>query len=148
MRSAFHSRAPREQLNNRLVARGFRFTRQREHVYKVLLKKRDHPTAEAVFIRAKQGKPEISMATVYNCLDALVKCGLVREVNLDRGATRFCPNMEDHCHFYCEGCGGVFDIRLRERGAMPGIRVPPGFQAARYQVSIRGWCAGCAPRNR
>ena len=35
--------------------------------------------------------PEISMATVYNCLDALVKCGLVRQVNLDRGATRFLP---------------------------------------------------------
>ena len=147
MNSASHSRAPGEQLNKRLVAGGFRFTRQREHVYKVLLKKRDHPTAEAVFIRAKQGKPEISMATVYNCLDALVQCGLVREVNVDRGATRFCPNMEDHCHFYCDGCGGVFDIRLREPGALPAIRVPAGFQPARYQVSIRGWCAACAPNR-
>ena len=39
------------------------------------VEKRDHPTAEEVFIRAKRGMPEISMATVYNCLDALVRSG-------------------------------------------------------------------------
>ena len=38
----------------------------------MLLKKRDHPTAEEVFIRARHGLPEISMVAVYNCLDVLV----------------------------------------------------------------------------
>ena len=75
-------------LNERLATSGFRFTPQRQHVYNVLLQKRDHPTVEEVFIRAKEGMPDISMATVYNCLDALVKCDLVRHVNLDRAATR------------------------------------------------------------
>ena len=41
------------QLNERLATRGFRFTPQREHVYAVLLRKRDHPTAEEVFIRRR-----------------------------------------------------------------------------------------------
>src|SRR5262252_5381608 len=89
------------QLSQRLTTSGFRFTPQRQHVYDVLLKKRDHPTAEEVFIRAKREMPEISMATVYNCLDALVKSGLARQVTVGRGATRFCPNMEEHCHYYC-----------------------------------------------
>jgi len=40
----------------------------------------------------------------------LVKCSLVKEVNLDRSAMRYCPNMHEHCHFYCDHCGGVFDI--------------------------------------
>ena len=40
------------RLNERLTTRGFRFTRQRKHVYSVLLRKRDHPTDEEVFIRA------------------------------------------------------------------------------------------------
>ena len=86
-------------LNQRLATSGFRFTPQRQHVYDVLMQKRDHPTVEEVFIRAKTGMADISMATVYNCLDALVKCGLIRHVNLDRGATRYCPNMKEHCHF-------------------------------------------------
>ena len=68
-------------LNERLTTGGFRFTPQRQQVYDVLLQKRDHPTAEEVFIRAKKTMPDISMATVYNCLDALVKCGLARQVH-------------------------------------------------------------------
>src|SRR6266850_8110343 len=90
------------RLNERLATRGFRFTPQREHVYSVLLGKRDHPTAEEVFIRTKREMPDISMATVYNCLDALVKCRLVREVNLDRVAMHYCPNMGEHFHFFCD----------------------------------------------
>ena len=107
------------QLSQRLRSGGFRFTPQRQHVYEVLLRKRDHPTAEEVFIRAKGGMPEISMATVYNCLDALVRSGLARQVTVDRGATRFCPNMREHCHFHCDLCNRVFDIDAARREPRP-----------------------------
>ena len=130
-----------DQLNERLATRGFRFTPQREHVYAVLLRKRDHPTAEEVFIRAKRERPDISMATVYNCLDALVKCGLARQVTLERGAARFCPNMREHCHFYCNTCEEVFDIDLP---ADAGMAVPKGFKAERYDIAIYGRCPACS----
>lgn len=130
-----------DRLNARLTTGGFRFTPQRQHVYSVLLRKRDHPTAEEVFIRAKQDLPQISMATVYNCLDALVKCGLVRQVTLERGAARFCPNMQEHCHFYCDGCESVFDIPLPSE---PGVPLPRGFKAQRYDIAIHGWCPACS----
>src|SRR5678815_1601794 len=97
-------------LDQRLERSGLRRTPQREHVYDVLLQKKDHPTAEEVFIRAKKGMPEISMATVYNCLDALVNCGLVRQVNQDRSATRYCSNLRKHHHFHCDECGRAYDI--------------------------------------
>src|SRR5512142_2997014 len=105
-----HHESSHSRLSERLATSGFRFTPQREHVYAVLLKKRDHPTAEEVFIRAKRQMPEISMATVYNCLDALVSCGLVRQLSLEPGAARFCPNMQEHGHFYCDICGGIIDV--------------------------------------
>lgn len=132
------------QLNQRLADSGLRFTPQRQHVYNVLLEKLDHPTADQVFIRAKQTMPEISMATVYNCLDTLAKCGLVRQVNVERAATRFCPNMEDHCHFYCDECGGVFDIKSADGGRRFQVALPPGFKASHYETSIRGVCAECS----
>jgi Fur family transcriptional regulator, peroxide stress response regulator len=130
-----------EQLSERLTTSGFRFTPQREHVYNVLLHKRDHPTAEEVFIRAKSEKPDISMATVYNCLDALVQCGLVRQVTVARGAARFCPNMREHCHFYCDQCASVFDIDLPPGAGMP---LPRGFRAESYDVTIHGRCPACS----
>jgi len=132
------------ELNNRLVTSGFRFTPQREHVYQVLLDTRDHPTAEEVFLRAKGDRSDISLATVYNCLDALVKCRLVRQVNFERGATRYCPNMQEHSHFYCQECGQVFDMAPPINSALLESRIPPGFEVTHFETSIQGLCPECS----
>ena len=134
-----------ENFSERLNTSGFRFTPQRQHVYDVIMHKRDHPTAEEVFMRVKKTMPEISHATVYNCLDALVKCGLVRQVQLERGATRFCPNMHEHGHFHCDECGTVFDVDLPAE--LPGISLPRGFKPRRYEAAIHGLCADCARKE-
>src|SRR5579859_502815 len=135
-----------QHLTEQLCATGLRLTPQRQHVYDVLLQKRNHPTAEEVFIRAKKQMPEISHATVYNCLDALVECGLVRQVQLDRGATRFCPNMHEHCHFYCDVCDTVYDVDLPAK-PQPGVSLPKGFKAERYEIAIHGVCPECARKK-
>jgi Fur family peroxide stress response transcriptional regulator len=135
-----------ENFSRRLTTSGFRFTPQRQQVYGVLMQKRDHPTADEVFIRAKKQMPEISHATVYNCLDALVKSGLVRQVTLDRGATRFCPNMHEHGHFHCDKCGAVFDVDM-PAGAHTVVALPKGFRAEHFDIAIHGWCADCAKKK-
>ena len=77
-----------DALTQRLADSGLRATPQREVVYSVLLGKRDHPTADEVYVRVKSELPTISLATVYNCLETLVQCDLVRAVNFERGPTR------------------------------------------------------------
>jgi Fur family peroxide stress response transcriptional regulator len=135
-----------DRLTERLGAGGLRSTPQREHVFHVLVQKRDHPTAEEVFIRSKKTMPDISMATVYNCLDALVKCRLVRQVQLERGATRYCPNMEEHCHYYCDGCGTVFDVALTGNSTV--VPRPKGFKIDHYEIAVHGICADCAKKKK
>jgi Fe2+ or Zn2+ uptake regulation protein len=132
---------------DRLSSSGLRFTPQRRHVYHILLQSRDHPAANEVFMRAKKGMPEISMATVYNCLEALVRRGLVRQVNVDRTATRYCPNLEQHCHFYCETCGGIFDVDYDAAGIQSRVTLPEEFSMSQLEVAVRGLCAGCAARK-
>jgi Fur family peroxide stress response transcriptional regulator len=139
-------RKSNDRLTERLGAGGLRSTPQREHVYHVLVQKRDHPTAEEVFIRSKKTMPDISMATVYNCLDALVKCRLVRQVQLERGATRYCPNMEEHCHYYCDECGTVFDVALTGNSAV--VPRPKGFKIDHYEIAVHGICADCAKKKK
>jgi Fur family peroxide stress response transcriptional regulator len=112
----------------------------------VLVQKRDHPTAEEVFIRSKREMPDISMATVYNCLDTLVECGLVRQVQLERGARRYCPNMREHCHFYCVKCGSVFDVAL-PAGTRP-VHRPKGFRIDHYEIAVHGICSDCSARKK
>ena len=133
------------RLGERLATSGLRSTHQRRQVYDVLLQKLDHPTAEEVFIRAKRAMPDISHATVYNCLNALVHSGLVRQVQLQRGATRFCPNMEEHCHYYCDECGAVFDVALDADSAV--VPRPKGFKVDHYDIAVHGLCAACAKKK-
>src|ERR1700761_8661057 len=116
-----------EPLAQRLADSGLRSTPQREVVYQSLLAKRDHPTADEVFARVKSDMPNISLATVYNCLETLVNCHLVRQVNFERGPTRYCPNLRPHAHFHDEKTGATHDIDLPPSLLdQVGAVLPPG----------------------
>ncbi len=135
------------QLGEQLAATGFRFTKQRRQVYDVLLQKMDHPTAEDVFLRAKRAMPEISMATVYNCLDALVQAGVARQVKVERGAARYCPNMHEHWHFHCNQCGGVFDMEM-PNAACDAFPLPRGFKIDSFEIGAHGACPDCNSKRK
>jgi Fur family peroxide stress response transcriptional regulator len=128
-----------EALAQRLSDSGLRSTPQREVIYRVLLKKRDHPTAEDVFARAKPEMPMISLATVYNCLETLVQCDLVRAVNFERGPTRYCPNLHPHAHFHDEATGATHDIDL-PAALLDQVKsvLPADFDAASVEIIFRG----------
>ena len=125
--------------------KGFRFTGQRRAVYDALMGKRDHPTAVEVFMRVKGKVPSISLATVYNCLETLTGCGLVKTVNHDRESARYCPNLAEHAHFFCESCSGVTDIPLRAKRRAHDIwELPEDVSISHHEISFRGLCPKCA----
>lgn len=126
-------------LCEKLKACDVRPTPQREVVLKVILEKRDHPTADEIFARVKSQMPSISLATVYNCLETLVRGGLVRQVNLERAPTRYCPNLREHAHFHDEATGKVHDVEL-PGDFMDRLRaiLPAGFDASTIELNFRG----------
>ena len=124
---------------------GLRLTRQRQVVYEVLVdEKRDHPTASEVYERAKDKMPSISLATVYNCLETLTHAGAVKQVNVDRDASRYCPNLSHHAHFYCTVCSEVFDVLLdpKARAESPW-QLPAGTELEEIDVTMKGICPDC-----
>src|SRR3954469_7201651 len=128
-----------DTLSQRLADSGLRSTPQREVVYNVLLHKRDHPTADEVFARVKSGLPTISLATVYNCLETLVACDLVRAVNIERGPTRYCPNLRPHAHFHDVKTGRTHDIDLPpDVLAKVNAVLPKGFNPSSVEITFRG----------
>ncbi len=128
-----------DALAERLSHSGLRATPQREVVYNVLLKKRDHPTADEVFARVKSELPTISLATVYNCLETLVQCELVRAVNFERGPTRYCPNLRPHAHFHDEHTGKTHDIDLPpDLLDKVSSVLPQGYDAKSVEIIFRG----------
>jgi Fe2+ or Zn2+ uptake regulation protein len=140
------SKSTSDRYDETISRRGLRFTEQRRHVYDALLGKRDHPTAVQVFMRVKSQMPSISLATVYNCLETLADCGLVKHVSIDRGPSRYCPNLEDHGHFFCDICNTVIDIPLRKQRSN-AWELPPDAVLSQRDVSLRGLCPDCAKRR-
>lgn len=118
---------------------GLRMTRQRQEIYRILLEQRDHPTANEVFMRAKDRLPNLSLATVYNCLEALVQHGVIRQVNFERESSRFCPNLREHGHFHDAESGVIHDIDFK-----PGTRItdvldlPEGAVVEDVEITLRG----------
>lgn len=118
---------------------GLRMTRQRQEVYRVLMHDRDHPTANDVFMRVKDHLPNISLATVYNCLEALVQHDIVRQVNFERGPSRYCSNLSEHGHFHDAATGVIHDVHFK-----PGVNLadvldlPPGAIVNNVEITLRG----------
>jgi len=77
---------------------GLRHTRQREVVYQTLRATDTHPTADDVFEASRAVEPGLSLATVYNTLDAFVRCGLIRASHGGSGPCRYDGDNSDHLH--------------------------------------------------
>lgn len=129
----------KEDLLSALKSKGLRPTKQRSSVYEVILGKKDHPSADEILLRVRRVLPTISLATVYNCLETLVDCGLVRQVNIDRAPTRFCPNLTPHAHFKCSRTGEIFDLAM-DSTTISNLKsiLPEGFLAENFDLSFIG----------
>ena len=101
------------RLAGKLGEKGLRLTSHRALVYEVVSSGCDHPSAEEVFARARKKIDSISLATVYNCLETLVECGMVRSVCKGRMGARYCANDSPHAHLHLSE-GSVVDVPLSE----------------------------------
>jgi Fe2+ or Zn2+ uptake regulation protein len=98
------------RMRSRLESAGRRSTRQREEIYAYLLRSEDHPTAEQVFEAVRKSIPNLSLATVYNALEALADAGLVMKLPSSEGSIRYDGRAEGHYHLRCLRSGAVADL--------------------------------------
>ena len=138
--------APDVVLRHALESRGQRYTEQRASVYRFLLGTSTHPTADEVFTAVRAGIPDISLATVYKSLEALVGCELAMKLTYGDAAARYDARTDPHPHARCTVCGSVFDVPGRLDGrlldSLGGLR---DFTVAGYRLELVGHCAACQP---
>lgn len=89
-------RSPRELFRRR----GLRCTKQRAVLYTALADCNSHPTAEDLLKMVRPIEPGLSLATVYNTLDAFSEVGLVRRMpsRVGNGPCRFDADVSPHVH--------------------------------------------------
>ena len=121
---------------------GLRMTRQRQEVYRLLMEEPNHPTANDVFMKVKDRLPNISLATVYNCLEALVQHDIVRQLNFERGPSRYCSNLKEHGHFHDSATGAIHDVHFKTGVNLADfLEMPPGAIVEEIEITIRGQIA-------
>lgn len=90
-----------------------KYSRQRESIKACLMGRRDHPTADLVYMSIRQQYPNISLGTVYRNLNLLVELGDVRKLSFGGGPDRFDADLTPHYHFICQKCGAVSDLAMK-----------------------------------
>lgn len=137
---------PESLLREALEANGQRYTEQRASVYRYLLSTTSHPTADEVFTRVRTELPDISLATVYKSLEALVGCGLAAKLTYGDGSARYDGRTDPHPHARCLECGAVLDVPGRlDNAALAGLGPLSGFAVEGYRLELLGRCSSCLP---
>lgn len=88
---------------------GLRHTRQREAVFAALKATKAHPTADELFEMVQTAEPGLSLATVYNSLEALTEAGLCQRLPGNGGPARYDADLRDHVHLILQD-GRVLDV--------------------------------------
>lgn len=102
-------------VTEKLRAEGGRMTAQRRLILEVLEACSDHPTAEEIYMRARESDESLHLSTVYRTLRWLEEEGLVspRWFDDERRQERFDPvidNQGDHYHFRCRICNTIMEF--------------------------------------
>lgn len=132
-----------DEIVQTLKAKGLRVTPQRFAVYANLLARTDHPTVEQILVDLNKDFPVSSQATIYSSLQALRAAGLIREVLLEAGVSRYDAKVEPHHHFQCQQCGSIEDIGWDALPVVNFDRLRVGLQAHIYEITVRGCCDCC-----
>ena len=80
-----------------------RWTRQRKAIYSTLRSMGSHPTAKQLYAEVQHEMPRLSLATVYNTLEALHDAGLIQRMPMKDGGCRYDANISEHVHLKVEG---------------------------------------------
>jgi Fur family ferric uptake transcriptional regulator len=132
-------------LAERLRARGFRLTPQRQLVLEAVTEL-GHATPEDVHAWVRDRAEGVNISTVYRTLELLEELGLVTHAHLSHGAPTYHPaDAPQHAHVVCHRCGSVTELEPDDLGTLvETVNRRTGFVADIGHLTVFGECRRCA----
>ena len=88
-----------------------KYSRQRQIIKDFLITRKDHPTADTVYMNVRNEHPNISLGTVYRNLSLLADLGEIQRLRFGDGVDHYDADTSEHYHFICTKCGSIIDLK-------------------------------------
>ncbi len=120
-----------------------RITPERFEVLNYAIESGNHFTADDLYLEMKNGKSNVSRATVYNSLELLVKCEMLVKRNFGENKTFYesSYNRKNHVHLICKVCNEIIESdNIKVAELVNSIAKKNKFISESFQFNILGKC--------
>ncbi|MGN1148957.1 MAG: transcriptional repressor [Lachnospiraceae bacterium] len=125
-----------------------KYSRQREEIKRYLSTRKDHPTADNVYMAIREQIPNISLGTVYRNLTMLAETGEIKRLRVGDGVDHFDYDTSPHYHFVCSECGSVSDLNMKSIESIVDIAgMDFDGQIHGHVTYFYGICGNCCRRE-
>ena len=130
----------KKEIINKLRSSNLRPTKQRILIAKKLFDRKEtfHFTAETLNKEInRKGQNKISLATIYNTVEAFKRAGHIREILTNNSKSYYDTNIKSHHHFYDETTKELTDINYNQVKLNKLPTPPKGKKIKSLEVVIR-----------
>ncbi|MBM81250.1 MAG: transcriptional repressor [Planctomycetaceae bacterium] len=147
--------SPAEKFREYLATQNQRLTPERRNIVEEVFSSHEHFDADQLVHRlsSRKDNKRVSRSSVYRCLDAMVKAGLLRKVarTNDRDVYEHDYGYPQHDHMICTKTGKMIEFENEEILAiLERVASEHGFRITGHRLEVYGICAEAAksPRRR